>query len=276
MRGLAVILAATTIVACGDQTPQSHAAAHALVPTPATKEDFGRAADALLAEIGEPGQRVSMPEADDPVTQRFLVQARGLTESLGTSAQPAASLEEFDSICGKGTKVLITYGLAGLSTQVNKDTNQSEVAAIAQRVMGENFKKYFTVFFPTMLFNQHCTSAYMPAAERLFTELPTGQFTPARAEGLRKVRRGVLEAIQGALTIASDPGITAKGRGIILTQLETDWDGLVLALPAAERTNLAAGIAKLSATFPADERARVAKLALRVSDVKCSALCSIP
>jgi len=244
------------------------------MPRP-SKPGFIRAADALLAALGEPGRHSRLPGTDDPAVRAYLAEAQGLTRTLGTAQSPASNLDEFDDLCAKGAKVAVSYSLAGLEDHMTKDMSAAQTASTIQTLQSENVARYFSVMFPALLYTQHCMAVFMPAMEAFMAGLPADQLTDTRREGIRKMRAGVEQQVFGMLRMVADPGLSPKARDRILSQLETDWDGLILTMPSQDRTRIATGLSQLSTTVRSDAKARIAGLGLRVAQVKCGALCSV-
>lgn len=270
---------AAIVLAFGAQTTWTQDAAVAEAPSPTSKEDFIKTADVLLALIGDPAQVAQrtddLPKSDNPVVHQYILEAQNMTRWLGTAEMPVTQFEEFDALCGKGQRVLGSYGLAGVGTRIAKDTPPAEAAMTIQLLVFENQSKYLDVFLPSTLFSFHCSAAFMPALDRLYSALPKEQITAIRINGIHQARLGTVQMIAGALMLTTCPGIAAQDHGSILDQLETDWDNMVLILSPDDRSHLADMANKLSESFPEDIRKRVQALVERIPQAKYDAICSL-
>lgn len=250
----ALAILACLFAGCGDQLSQAKQASGPAAMPVGSKAGYVEAAEALIAEVGEPGQRSQMPGGAAPIVVRYLSEAQSLRNSLGSSREPATDIGEGVAICEMGAKITAAYTLAGMADRISIDLPQDKVASDLQALQAENIQKYFDIFLPNMLFNQHCSAAYMPAFEKFVANSEPDYFDDVRRGGIVQMRSGVTEMVLGMLHILSDPGLTAKQREMVWSQLDEDWTRLVMALAPADRERVEALISGLSSNIPSESR----------------------
>ena len=272
VRNVWIWVLAAVFLACGVQASQAQDDAPA-TSSSSSKQDFIQAADVLLSVIGEP-PRADLPKADDPIVHRFILQAQNLTRLLGTREMPVTQVEDIDVLCRKGAQIQTAYMLAGLSDRASESNSAASGTRIMQQVMAENTKKYFDIFLPLTLYELHCQAVQMPPLEGVASN-SSRKLAGAGMDYLYQLRKGAIQMIVGSLIMTSDLRLT-QDRHAILSQLETDWDGLVLPLSVEERTQLAAEMGRLSNSMATDAAAskQIKSLGERIANVKCGALCA--
>jgi len=235
------------------------------------KAGFIAAAAALQAALGPPGGgKTDMPGEDDPLTRRFLTEQAALLRTLGTPAAPAADFAEFGDVCGAAARVQSTYQMAGLANHVSQGMSEAEAVQAMSGVAADNTGRWADIIVPTMLFNQHCAAAYMPAAEAGFGALSQD---PDRLAYLLRVRHGLAGVLQGVLGLMADPQMPPKVRLVMLSQVEIDWDRLIAAMAPADRALTADAVTEAAAAAPA-LRPRLQALQARLARAGCGAVCS--
>lgn len=168
----------------------------------ASKQGFSLAASALLDAMKE-----NTPQVDDPLVQSYMSQVNGLTRNLGTPAEPASSVEEYNNLCGVGTKIAIGYllsGAKGLKSEINSSPKPEKILIDA---MNAFIAKNIDFVIANSLFVIHCQAAFSPIIDAQFALIDMSN-DPAgvRKDGLVRMKNGQVGLIKNALVIASAQG----------------------------------------------------------------------
>jgi len=259
---------------CSAQPSQAEPGTPGSTASRASKQEYIKAADALQLVIGEPGANSSPPDSDSMIVRRYFQQANGLTELLGTPEFPADDLSELETLCAKGNKIVISYGMLGLANRLTKGMPVDQSVPLTRQVVAENSSRYFSLIFPGMLFNQHCIAAFVPSLEKFWRALPKDERTEVRLAGIRQVQRSVSRAIEGMFQIIESAAVPSAIRERAILQLEKDWDNLVLTLANDDREKLKSKMKSVIPRLSSPISDRVKNLVLRLENVNCGELCS--
>jgi hypothetical protein len=222
-------------------------------------QDFIKAADALLAKVGKPGEKSQMPAADDPAVKAFDAQAEKGMTALGTDAMPVTGFDSFDTFCGKTTNIVGAYVSAGGSGGAS-DPQQ----------MARNVEHYLRQMFTPLLFSAHCIASHAPFLEKTLTE----QNLRTKPEAFQKVRGGVYAQVAGLLQMAAADDAKPDERKRILDLLSSDASKFAIVLSPEQRRQVAAMAQEAEAKLPADRRGQLGSFRTVVTGAPCGKLCS--
>jgi len=270
----ALLAAGALGVGCSEQS----SSAEAVTPPPGKtdKQSYSAAASALIAILGQPGARSSLPNSEDPAVAAYLNEVRAMTVLLGTNSMPATSMEEYEALCGTASTVMTTYVTAGVNERISKNMSEAEFLAALQKRQQENIPKYWGVIFPLTLYSQHCTAVFAPLAEAYISNIRAGD--PAekiRIDGARNFGANTHDLVRGMLLTLVDPGLTQKGRDIMMSQFEKDWDGLILVMSPEQRVATTQQLSQAVPLLSTELGTRIKVLAARTSAAKCGTICSL-
>ena len=229
------------------------------------RADFSKAADALLARTGTPGEKAEMPAADDPAVQAFEAQAGRALNALGTDELKVDGFETYEALCGKTASIVGAYATAGVGTA------GADQAAQQSRMEG-NVAKYMDQMFTPLLFGAHCNAEHMPFLEEQVGEAGAGD---SKAAAVNQVRAGVFQQAMGLAQMAADSGFGEARRRRIVELLAADASKFAIALTPGQREQLAAAAQQLEATLPADLKPQAQKIRAALQSAPCGNICSL-
>ncbi|HEX8579037.1 MAG TPA: hypothetical protein VF655_05510 [Allosphingosinicella sp.] len=238
---------------CGESDGNSTAAA------PSARDDYAKAADALIAKTGSPGAKAEMPAANDPTVQAFEAQAGKAMTALGTDAMPIDGFDSFKAVCGKAAAIVGAYAAAGTS---------GTAGPAQQQKMEANIGAYMDQMFTPLLFAAHCNAAHMP-----YLDGEAESAAPDKKAAIGQVRQGMFGQILGMVQMASDPTFPLERRKRILDMIEKDAPNFALGLGPAERTQVIGALGQLRASLPADLQPKADTIGKAIQEAKCGAIC---
>lgn len=224
----------------------------------ALADDYGKAADALIAKMGN-GKTI--PAADDPAVKAYDEQAAKALTALGTPALPASGFDTFDALCGKGTTIIQGYVNAGLPAG-------ADPAARAQ-AMNANAEKYLGQMFTPLLFSAHCTAAHLPFIEGTMSDGDVKE----KAAAIQQVRGGAFGQAAGLLQMAGASDLDAPRKKRIMDLLAGDAANFAIVFTPAQRQQLADGARQVKASLPAETQGQADKVAGDLEKAPCGKLC---
>ena len=228
------------------------------------RADFTRAADALLAKTGQPGEKAEMPAPTDPAVQAFEARAGEALTALGTDRLEIDGFETYEALCGKTAAIVGAYATAGLGAG---GTDQ----AAQQSRMESNVGRYMDQMFTPLLFGAHCNAEHMPFLEEQVGEAGAGD---AKAAAVNQVRNGVFQQAMGLAQMAGDPSFEEARRRRVVELLAADASKFAIALDPRQREQLAAAARQLETSLPADLKPQAEKIRAAVQSAPCDTLCS--
>lgn len=228
---------------------------------PSLKADFAAAADALTAKTGAPGEKDSMPAANDPSVQAFEAQTSKALTALGTDALPIEGFESFDALCGKTANIVGAYSLAG---------TRGTAGAAQQQKMERNITQNFDTVFTPLLFSARCNAMHLP-----FLEGELDGSDPSKAAAVKQVRDGAFGQVSGLLQIAGDATLDAARRERILDMLVDDGSKFAVGLSIAQREQVSAQARQVSGAIPDGLRPRLEEFRSAVTQAPCGKICSV-
>lgn len=251
---LSVCAAVFLTIGCGEEGGNSSAAKSDLMG------DFTKAADALAAKTGAPGEKAEMPPASDPAVQAFDAQATKAMAALGTDALPISGFDSYGALCGKSANIVGAYATAG--------TSGTSGAAQQQKMEG-NVEAYMDQMFTPLLFSAHCNAAHLPFLD--------GQAKDAAADkqaALQQVGAGAAQQMMGLFQMAADEKLGMERRRRIVELLVQDAPSFAVGLNAGQRAQMIAASQELRALLPAELQGQADKIRSGIEGAKCGAICS--
>jgi hypothetical protein len=246
--------AALALMGC-DSTGDTEAEA-----VPKAISDFTRAADALAAGVGAPGEQAEMPPPNDPAVQAFEQQANMALTALGTPEMPVSGLDSFETLCGKTAQIAQAYVSAGASP------NQPA----SQELMQQNVLKHLDQMLTPTLFSAHCGAAHLPFMETL----DTNQLEKEQA--LKKVRNGSYAQFVGLLqTAAAEDLLKPDQQERAIKLLSADASKFATAMSPEQRKEALAVTQQLRGSLPAALQGDADKIGQDIQQAKCGKLCSL-
>lgn len=258
----AAALMAITLQGCdgGGNEADANAAAPAAAAEGDLTQDFTRAADALQAKLGAPGENPAMPPADDPAVDAFDAQAERALAALGTPQLPVDGFETFDAFCAKTAGIVGAYISAGAGPS---GPNQEQMLA--------NTERYLDQMFTPLLFAAHCSAQHMPFLEKTAsTDDITGKET-----ALQQIRQGAFSQAAGMIEMAAAPDLEPERRARILDLLAQDAEEFAIALSQEQRQQLVDMAGQLKGQLPPEAAGRVDAIQADFQKPECGKLCSL-
>ena len=254
----ALLLAAT---ACGEGEGSGGNSAG---KTGSLATEFERSADALIAKVGQPGEKAEMPAAGDPAVKACDAQASKAMAALGTPALPVDGFESFGALCGKTAAIVGAYAGAGVG-----DPNGAAGAAQQQK-MTENVERHLDQMFTPLLFAAHCSAAHLP-----FLQEQVDPADSSKAAALQQIRAGAYAQMVGLIQMAAAPDLDAGRKGRIADLLAQDAPKFAIALSAGQRKEIAGMAKELSPLLPEASRDEADKLRTGIEAAPCGKLCAM-
>jgi hypothetical protein len=223
--------------------------------------DFTKAADALIAKVGQPGEKAEMPAANDPAVLVFNQQSEKALTALGTPAMPIDGFASFDAFCGKTASIVGAYTAVGTGGGTD---------AAAQQRMATNVEKHFEQLFVPLLFSAHCTAEHMP-----FLQKTVGSDVESKKDALQQVRQGAVGQVGGLLQMASAPDLDPARRRRIAELLSADAPKFAIVLGKAERAQMAQLADAAKPNLPEEARGQADKIRAAFEQTECGSLCAM-
>jgi hypothetical protein len=227
-----------------------------------------KAADALEAKVGAPGEKAQMPAADDPDVRAFDAQAGKALTDLGTPAMPAGGFDSYERLCVSAAKITGAYVSAGLGAIGDGGLPLNDPAKVAK--MNENGTRYMNQMFVPLLYSAHCTAVHLPGINK---ELD-GKDLSGKAESIAKVRGGAYGQAAGLLQMAAGTDLGADKRKQVLDVLARDAADFGTAFTPEQKQALVQAAQQIGAA-DAKAKPQTDRFAADLQKAPCGKLCSI-
>jgi len=133
------------------------------------------------------------------------------------------------------------------------------------------FQEELTTLQP---FHIHCMELQMPLLEEFIRALPPDQMTPARRDGLAKMRNGYAQMLTGMLQNMGDANFSVGYRGAVTNAIADASPALVSVLSLAQRAQLLEVVKQSESSTPSDFKAARARIEKALKNPACSELCA--
>jgi len=215
------------------------------------------------------------PRRDDPEVAAALDRLSDVGRLYGGPDFPARM--EF-AACAIADRVTQAYLLHDLQRRMQEQGVASPDKVTPQaiaKLQDDNLIAFRDEATPLIAFGPRCLAQLVPVVTRFAQSLPREQMTPARVEGLNRVRIGARDMMFGAASSAADERLTQTQRALVLDNVVAAAPVLVGTMPPKQRIETASALLTLRNAAPEWARPGLQALIAALEQPGCDGLCAL-
>ncbi len=231
------------------------------------QDAFNASVEDLVARFGPASERRLPPANNIPEVAADIAAISNARDAFGSERFPVVFPDTFQSVCAPLQDLTMRYLRAGLPSD---DYLIAGAARTAQ-----NSHQYQAALVPIASFNFKCLALHFPEFQKFWHDLPDSERSEVRKNGVRKVRSGAGEMIEGLAITSIEIGITPANHKLLADELAAYADELVAMTPPAQRVKILQRIDSNVPTFKSRWPTQYAALRKSLLDTSCSDACLV-
>ena len=237
-------------------------AAIAEVPADAATRAHAAAADfATLAQAAQ--AKGTVPHWRDPETRA--VMERMIDPALfGAPPYSAKDAQQIEAVVTSARNAYLTYVVYLQKSMKGTTTAQMQASAMAVQDEMARFSAFFL----------RAQAVSTPALADVFTHLKPEQLTEVRLQGLRRMRLGITQMMQGAGMMARG-GMKPENQAVLVDAVADSAAPIAAGLSMTARAQVAEQLHEQFVGLPAPLAARIDEAGKAMASTKCSGLCTL-
>ena len=228
----------------------------------ANRQEQASAFAALDARARETLQSGHLPRWSDPEDAPLLARLLNQEKTLGTGPYTAADVPLLLEISDTNVLAFKSYLMftpkpgTVPDTAANTALYQDEVSRLAAYQIA-------------------ATGALAEAIDDFVAKLPKAEMSQVRLDGLRQMRLGLLQQVNGVTLMVRSPGLKPENRGLLLNALAENAARIASAATPADRTSMVALTDTLLPDLSGDDKSKALAVKQAFAQTTCEGLCKI-